>query len=69
MGRLNHSLDENYTSVYPYLAQAYEEEGLVKEANEILKKGLQKDEYNIELYLTIAKNELKLNELDEAKNY
>lgn len=63
------SLDENYTSVYPYLAQAYEEEGLVKEANEILKKGLQKDEYNIELYLTIAKNELKLNELDEAKNY
>jgi len=61
--------DKDYTSVYPYLAQAYEEEGLIKEANNVLKNGLQFDEYNIELYMTLAKNEIKLKRIDEAKSY
>ncbi|WP_175614741.1 tetratricopeptide repeat protein [Piscibacillus halophilus] len=62
-------LDPDYTSVYPYLAKAYEEEGVMDAANDILKKGLKKDEYNIDLYITIARNELKQNNIEEAKSY
>ncbi|RPF55773.1 tetratricopeptide repeat protein [Aquisalibacillus elongatus] len=62
-------LDPDYTSVYPYLAKAYEEEGIMDAASDVLKKGLKKDEHNIELYITIAKNELKQDHIEEAKRY
>ncbi|MGM8213969.1 tetratricopeptide repeat protein [Bacillaceae bacterium W0354] len=62
-------LDRDYTSVYPYLAKAYEYEGMLEEANHILKNGLKNDEYNIDLYITLARNELKLNRIEEAKSY
>ncbi|MBH0229579.1 tetratricopeptide repeat protein [Halobacillus yeomjeoni] len=42
--------DPYFHSVYPHLAQAYDSEGMPKEALEMAKKGLAKDEYNKELY-------------------
>ncbi|GGF09455.1 TPR repeat-containing protein YpiA [Halobacillus andaensis] len=42
--------DPYYQSVYPLLAQAYEAEGMPKEALNMAEKGLAKDEYNKELY-------------------
>ncbi|TFB23970.1 tetratricopeptide repeat protein [Filobacillus milosensis] len=62
-------LDSDYTSVYPYLAQAYEEEGLLEAANDILKQGLKKDEYNLELYITLARNEKKQGHIEHTKKY
>ncbi|CDQ19507.1 Tetratricopeptide repeat-containing protein [Halobacillus karajensis] len=42
--------DPYFQSVYPHLAQAYDSEGMPKEALEMAKKGLAKDEFNKELY-------------------
>ncbi|WP_053219406.1 tetratricopeptide repeat protein [Virgibacillus senegalensis] len=42
--------DPYYQSVYLYLAQTYEDEGMLEEAYETAKKGLQADEFNKELY-------------------
>ncbi|MRH42410.1 tetratricopeptide repeat protein [Aquibacillus halophilus] len=42
--------DPNYQSVYLYLAQSYELEGMVEEAFETAKKGLKVDEFNKELF-------------------
>ncbi|MFD2640352.1 tetratricopeptide repeat protein [Piscibacillus salipiscarius] len=62
-------LDPDYTSVYPYLAKAYEEEGVMESALDILKQGLKKDEYNIELFINIARIELKQDQLEAAKSH
>lgn len=42
--------DPYFQSVYPHLAQAYDSEGMPKEALDMAKKGLAKDEFNKELY-------------------
>ncbi|MCA0970356.1 tetratricopeptide repeat protein [Halobacillus litoralis] len=42
--------DPYYQSVYPHLAQVYESEGMQKEALAMAEKGLEKDEFNKELY-------------------
>ncbi|MYL48475.1 tetratricopeptide repeat protein [Halobacillus litoralis] len=42
--------DPYFQSVYPHLAQAYDSEGMPKEALEMAKQGLAKDEFNKELY-------------------
>ncbi|UOQ93573.1 tetratricopeptide repeat protein [Halobacillus shinanisalinarum] len=42
--------DPYFQSVYPLLAQAYDAEGMAKEALEMVNKGLAKDEFNKELY-------------------
>ncbi|TGB04539.1 tetratricopeptide repeat protein [Halobacillus salinus] len=42
--------DPYYQSVYLHLAQAYESEGMVQEALAMAKTGLEKDEFNKELY-------------------
>lgn len=45
------TLDPEYPSVYQYLAQAYEDEGLIKEAYETAEKGLAIDSLNKDLLL------------------
>ncbi|UOQ42719.1 tetratricopeptide repeat protein [Halobacillus salinarum] len=42
--------DPYFQSVYPHLAKAYEAEGMPKQALDMAKKGLAKDEFNKELY-------------------
>lgn len=42
--------DENYHAVYYHLAKAYRDEGLIKQAYDTAKSGLQVDEFNKELY-------------------
>ncbi|MGP4071938.1 tetratricopeptide repeat protein [Piscibacillus sp. B03] len=61
-------LDPDYTSVYPYLAKAYEEEGLLDSAKDVLNQGMKKDEYNIDMYISLAQLELKQNNIEEAKS-
>ncbi|UTW69740.1 hypothetical protein KHA80_01325 [Anaerobacillus sp. HL2] len=48
-------MDESYSSLYPYLAEAYEEEGQITEALQIIKKGIEIDEFNETLYLQGAR--------------
>ncbi len=42
--------DPFYQSVYPLLAEAYEQEGMLDEAYDIAQKGLKKDEFNKDLF-------------------
>ncbi|PXW91732.1 Tfp pilus assembly protein PilF [Streptohalobacillus salinus] len=62
-------LDPEYASVYPYLADAYEEEGLIKEAYAISKKGLEFDPLNKELLLTIAALARRTGEAENSYQY
>lgn len=59
-------LDHEYTSLYLYLAKAYEAEGMLAESLETVKTGLKADEYNKELYVYGGKIALKNNEPNEA---
>ncbi|PKR78845.1 hypothetical protein CEY16_03570 [Halalkalibacillus sediminis] len=62
-------LDPEYTSVYPYLAKAYEAEGALPEAYDILVKGINKDKHNKELFYTIAMIALRLDRYEQAEDY
>ncbi|WP_407268691.1 tetratricopeptide repeat protein [Radiobacillus sp. PE A8.2] len=55
--------DPNYLSVYYYLAQAYETEGLMQEAYDMANKGLQQDEFNKELFYLAGQLAHKLGDL------
>ena len=61
--------DSQYTSLYPYLGQAYEAENQNDEALKVLQEGLAVDEYNEKLWLQAAKTALKLDDEDLAKQY
>ncbi|SDL66708.1 tetratricopeptide repeat protein [Sediminibacillus halophilus] len=58
--------DPYYQSVYLYLAQTYESEGMVEEAYETAKKGLKADEFNKELYHLAGVLALKLGHQEES---
>ncbi|MEK3808300.1 tetratricopeptide repeat protein [Bacillus sp. FSL H8-0547] len=60
-------LDHEYTSLYLFLAKAYEAEGMLGESLDAVKDGLKVDEYNKELYVYGGKTALKNNQPDEAK--
>ncbi|KEZ53033.1 tetratricopeptide repeat protein [Metabacillus indicus] len=60
-------LDHEYTSLYLFLAKAYEAEGMLGESLQAVKDGLKVDEYNKELYVYGGKTALKNNQPDEAK--
>ncbi|MEY8750870.1 tetratricopeptide repeat protein [Alkalicoccobacillus gibsonii] len=53
------SLDSDFTSLYPYLAKAYESENRLTEAVEVLKDGMSTDEFNDQLYLLAGKINFK----------
>ncbi|WP_349407563.1 tetratricopeptide repeat protein [Pseudalkalibacillus sp. SCS-8] len=65
---LNHlkDLDPQYTTLYPTLAKAYEEEGAIKEAMDVYLEGIRLDEFNPELYFHAAKLALKLDQEEKG---
>ncbi|WP_221565189.1 tetratricopeptide repeat protein [Alkalihalobacillus sp. TS-13] len=65
---LNHlkELDPQYTTLYPALAQAYEEEGALKEAMDVSLEGIRWDEFNEELYLQAGKLAFRLNDQENG---
>ncbi|KRL04346.1 tetratricopeptide repeat protein [Liquorilactobacillus oeni] len=62
--------DQNdYSTLYPYLAKAYEEQGLLQEALAALRQGLRVDEYNTKLYQEASTVSLKLQQPQLAEGY
>lgn len=61
--------DPYFQSVYPHLAQAYDSEGMPKEALEMAKKGLAKDEFNKELYHLAGTLSHRQGEKDKGYQY
>lgn len=61
--------DPEYGSVYHYLAEAYQEEGLTDQGYETAKKGLEMDPLNKELLLTTASLARKLGQNDESYRF
>ncbi len=53
------ALDPSFTSLYPYLAKAYEAEQRLEEAMESLEQGMKHDEFNEQLALQAGKLSFK----------
>ncbi|OIJ14799.1 hypothetical protein BKP37_07420 [Anaerobacillus alkalilacustris] len=62
-------MDESYSSVYPYLGEAYEEDGQIREALQIIKRGLEIDEFNENLYIQGARVSLNNGYVVEGEQY
>ncbi|GAE25066.1 TPR repeat protein [Halalkalibacter wakoensis JCM 9140] len=63
------SLDPDYSSLYTYLAKAYEAEGRLQEAFETLEKGIQVDEFNESLYIHAGKLRFKKQQPEDGVNW
>ncbi|GAE34570.1 TPR repeat protein [Halalkalibacter akibai JCM 9157] len=63
------ALDPDYSSLYPYLAKAYEAEGRFDDALEILEKGIKVDEYNEQLYVLAGKLSFKRQRPNEGERF
>lgn len=61
--------DEQYSTLYPYLAQAYEKIGALDEAIETVEKGLTIDEQNEELYFRASILAQKAGKMKDAETY
>ncbi|MBD1381693.1 tetratricopeptide repeat protein [Metabacillus arenae] len=59
-------LDPHYSSLYLYLAKAYEEEGMFSESFNTVREGLKVDEFNKELFLYGGKIALKNHQKQDA---
>lgn len=62
-------LDYEYHSLYLFLAEAYENEGLTEQSLAIIEKGLALDEFNKELYFFGGQLKLKLLAEADAEQY
>ncbi len=62
-------MDEHYTTLYPVLSEAYEQEGMIKEAIETLDQGINADEHNTRLYAKAAELSLKNRKDNDAAIY
>lgn len=60
-------LDYEYSSLYLYLAKAYEHEGLLEDSLRVAKEGLAVNEYNKELQVYGAKVAMKQQNIQEAE--
>ncbi|WP_413380536.1 tetratricopeptide repeat protein [Alkalihalobacillus sp. 1P02AB] len=60
------ALDPDFTSLYPYLAKAFEAEQRIDEAMDALKAGMTVDDYNDQLYLLAGKLSFKRQNPEEA---
>ncbi|MCG1023054.1 tetratricopeptide repeat protein [Sutcliffiella horikoshii] len=60
-------LDYEYSSLYLYLAKAYEHEGLLEDSLRVAKEGLAVNEYNKELQVYGAKVAMKQQNVEEAE--
>lgn len=61
--------DREFASVYNYLAEAYEEEGLIEQGYETAKTGLTLDPLNKELLLTTASLARRMGQIKESYRY
>lgn len=61
------TIDREYNSLYLYLAKAYEHEEELSKSLEVIKEGIQFDEFNKDLFFYGGKIALKLNLEDEAE--
>jgi tetratricopeptide (TPR) repeat protein len=59
--------DPHFSSLYLYLAKAFEHEGLLSESLETVQEGIKVDEYNKELYLFGGKVAIKLGHMEHAE--
>ncbi|MGO4888103.1 tetratricopeptide repeat protein [Anaerobacillus sp. MEB173] len=62
-------IDPDYSSLYPYLAKAYEAEHLFDKALQTLEDGMKIDDYNEALLLAAAKLSLKMKDPEKAEDY
>ena len=62
-------LDPQYSTLYPLLAKAYEEEGAMDEAIATLEAGLKVDEYNEQMLIEASDLAMKMNTVEKAQNY
>lgn len=62
-------MDDQYVTIYPYLAKAYEAEGAIEEAYEACVTGISFDEFSEELYIQAAKLAIKKQIWKEAEEY
>src|SRR5690625_4857128 len=62
-------VDPEYYSVYFELGSLLKEEGMLKEAYELVKKGIEQNEFNKELYFLAAQLSLNLAEFNESMIY
>ncbi|WP_077618589.1 tetratricopeptide repeat protein [Bacillus sinesaloumensis] len=62
-------LDQDYGSLYLYLAKAYEEEGMIEEGFKISLEGLEVDSLNKELNFNAGKLSMMLGDKESAEKY
>lgn len=62
-------MDDQYVTIYPYLAKAFEAEGATQEALQTCVAGISFDEYNEELYLQAAKLAIKMQKWKDGEEY
>lgn len=62
-------LDPDYTSAYPFLAEALRSTKRVGEAIEVLEQGIKKDEFNEELYLEMALAQFQADNMQAGREY
>lgn len=63
------SMDDGYSSMYPFLAEAYEKEGRLDDAMETLKRGIDKDEFNEKLYVQAGRVALSRGENEVGEEF
>lgn len=59
----------DYATVYPALAEAYEQKGKIEDALIALQEGMSVDEFNLQLYLKASDLSIKLGKKDQAEKY
>ncbi|MFC0188550.1 tetratricopeptide repeat protein [Fictibacillus aquaticus] len=62
-------MDPDYSTLYPFLSYAYEQEGALEEALKAVKEGLQRDEYNEDIYMQAARLSYKLKDSSKGEYY
>ncbi|GGE38843.1 TPR repeat-containing protein YpiA [Pullulanibacillus camelliae] len=62
-------IDPQYSTLYPLLASAYEEEGAIDEALETIESGIKVDEFNEQLLLEAADLSMKVKDSPKAEHY
>ncbi|WP_231686755.1 lipopolysaccharide assembly protein LapB [Bacillus sp. JCM 19034] len=63
------TLDPDYSTVYPFLAKAYEAEERIDDALDVIKAGMSVDEFNESLYIQAAKLAFKKNIPVDGEEY
>jgi tetratricopeptide (TPR) repeat protein len=62
-------MDPDYTTLYSVLSEAYEEEGAIPEAFEIIQEGLKRDEHNENIYLQAARLAYKMHNPEQGEEW